>query len=111
MAARTLMAPPTGPALAPPQLHESRDVARRTIPSGLTTLAGAEPGQCVKVRAILAGVGDTTALLRAGDTLTCRGRTSDWLIVEHALGGEIAVHRHDAELVQIERGCMAYDDA
>jgi hypothetical protein len=73
------------------------------IPGQVTTLAAVEPGQTAEVRSILQGAGDTAALLRPGDRVLCRGRTSDWLVVELPRHGEVAVHRADARLVQIER--------
>jgi hypothetical protein len=74
----------------------------RTVPSDLATLADVHPGQVVEVRSILSGAGQTAALLRTGDVLICRGRTVEWLVVEQPGHGELAVHRHDAGLVQIE---------
>lgn len=73
------------------------------IPGQVMTLAAVEPGQTAEVRCILQGAGDSAALLRPGDRVLCRGRTSDWLVVEIPRHGELAVHRADARHVQIER--------
>jgi hypothetical protein len=75
-----------------------------TIPGELTTLDSACSGQTVHVLSILCGAGESTALLKAGDEVICRGRTADWLIIELPGRGELAVHRRDAAYVQIERG-------
>ena len=72
-------------------------------PAELTTLASVLPDQTAEVRSILAGAGESAALLYPGDVVVCRGRTADWVIVERAGQGEIAIHRHDARRVQIER--------
>lgn len=74
-----------------------------TIPSSVTTLAAATHGDTVQVRAILFGAGEVAAMLRPGDLLTCRGVTSDWIVVARSGDSELPVHRRDAALVQIER--------
>ncbi|MBR9990656.1 MAG: ferrous iron transport protein A [Gemmatimonadetes bacterium] len=81
----------------------AQDIQAHTVPAQLATLATVEPGQAAEVRSILVGAGDSAALLRPGDTVLCRGRTSDWLVVELPGRGEVAVHRADARHVQIER--------
>jgi hypothetical protein len=74
-----------------------------TLPASVTTLALAEAGDTVTVRAILFGAGEASAMLRAGDQLTCRGATNEWLVLADRAGHELPVHRRDAALVQIDR--------
>jgi hypothetical protein len=74
-----------------------------SVPGDVTTLASVILGQKAVVRCVLLGAGESVAMLRPGDTVHCRGSTSHWLVVELAGHGELAVHRDDARLVQIER--------
>jgi hypothetical protein len=86
--------------------HIERRIARTPIadnvPGAVRTLATAAPDQVVEVRTILYGVGESAALLRTGDVLTCRARTKDWVILERHGHGELALHRYDAALIQVE---------
>jgi hypothetical protein len=91
----------------PPPLRDF--AARRTgapgdgLPSELATLENARRGQVMEVRAVIDGAGESAAMLRPGDRVICRGRTSQWIVVELPGRGEYAVHRHDARFVRIDR--------
>lgn len=90
----------------PPLADFGRPLPRRTrsnLPGALATLASVHRGNTCIVRSVLNGAGESAALLRPGDVLICRSRTTDWIIAELAGRGELAIHRADARHVRIER--------
>jgi hypothetical protein len=77
------------------------------IPADVSTLDTGRRGETLEVRCVIDGCGDTVTMLRPGDHLICRGRTSQWIIVELPGRGEYAVHRDDARFVRVERSAVA----
>jgi hypothetical protein len=76
------------------------------IPADVSTLDTSRRGETLEVRCVIGGGGDSVTMLRPGDHLICRGRTSQWIIVELPGRGEYAVHRDDARFVRVERGAV-----
>jgi hypothetical protein len=98
---------PTTPLRGPPPRDYAPskfDPLNGGLPSDVTTLDHARRGQVLEVRCVLDGAGESAAMLRPGDRVVCRGRTSQWVVVELVGRGEYAIHRHDARCIRIERG-------